>query len=184
MITMGKSMSGKFWIFIARKPISPTRVSSRKSSIAGIGLRMDQDETFMQCSSRGLAGDCNGGFSGARRCLDDTNRVAIGEESNAAGNNVLAGVETTDDLDAITGTATHAHLDLGHLVFAIDAIDIVKSIPHLYRRLRQRKRARAAKLNLATGKHSRLRVLCLRNVDIDQPGTCLRIDSRGYHANG
>ena len=46
-MTMGRSTSGKFWIFIARKPISPISVSSRKSRIAGIGFLMDQEETFI-----------------------------------------------------------------------------------------------------------------------------------------
>src|SRR5439155_17352770 len=46
-VTVGRSMSGKFWIFIARKLISPTAVSMMKSSIPGIGLRIDQEETLI-----------------------------------------------------------------------------------------------------------------------------------------
>ena len=41
-VTMGRSMSGKFWIFIARKPIRPASVSITNSRIAGVGLRIDQ----------------------------------------------------------------------------------------------------------------------------------------------
>ena len=45
-VTVGRSMSGKFWIFIQRKPSRPARVSMMKSRMAGIGLRMDAEETF------------------------------------------------------------------------------------------------------------------------------------------
>jgi hypothetical protein len=47
-ITVGRSMSGKFWIFIALKLISPSSVRRMKSSSAGIGLRIDQVERFMR----------------------------------------------------------------------------------------------------------------------------------------
>ena len=46
-ITIGRSMSGKFWIFIARNDISPASVSMTNSRMAGVGLRIDQDETLM-----------------------------------------------------------------------------------------------------------------------------------------
>ncbi len=45
-VTVGRSMSGNCWIFIARKAIRPTSVSMTNSRIAGIGLRIDQEETF------------------------------------------------------------------------------------------------------------------------------------------
>src|SRR5215216_4318486 len=47
MMTVGRSMSGKFWIFIALKLIMPTIVSMMNNSIDGIGLRMHQAETFI-----------------------------------------------------------------------------------------------------------------------------------------
>ena len=46
-VTIGRSMSGKFWIFIRWKPSRPARVSMMNSSTAGIGFRMHQAETFM-----------------------------------------------------------------------------------------------------------------------------------------
>ena len=51
-MTVGRSMSGKFWIFIARKLIRPTSVSMMNSSTAGIGLRIDQAETFIGVAPR------------------------------------------------------------------------------------------------------------------------------------
>jgi hypothetical protein len=48
-------MSGKFCTFIARKPISPASVSSTNSMTAGIGLRIDQAETFMAETFGGAA---------------------------------------------------------------------------------------------------------------------------------
>ena len=46
-VTIGRSMSGNIWIFIALKAITPKNVSITKASTAGIGLRIDQDETLM-----------------------------------------------------------------------------------------------------------------------------------------
>ena len=46
-VIVGSSMSGKFWIFIALKPSRPTSVSITNSRIAGMGLRIDQEETFI-----------------------------------------------------------------------------------------------------------------------------------------
>src|ERR1044071_9235444 len=53
-VTVGRSMSGKFWIFIALKASSPASVSMMNSRTDGIGLRIDQDETLiMRASLRG-----------------------------------------------------------------------------------------------------------------------------------
>src|SRR3954463_9124605 len=46
-VTVGRSMSGKFWIFMARNAMTPASVSRMKSRIAGMGFRIDQAETFM-----------------------------------------------------------------------------------------------------------------------------------------
>src|SRR5688500_1249473 len=45
-MTVGRSMSGNCWIFIALKLITPTMVSMMNSSIAGIGLRMHHADTL------------------------------------------------------------------------------------------------------------------------------------------
>ena len=52
-VTVGRSMSGKFWIFIDWKPIRPTSVSMMNSSTDGVGLRIDQDETLIMLSPPG-----------------------------------------------------------------------------------------------------------------------------------
>src|SRR5688500_3675947 len=45
-MTVGRSMSGNCWIFIALKLIRPTSVSMMNNSTDGIGLRMHQAETL------------------------------------------------------------------------------------------------------------------------------------------
>src|SRR5439155_21296439 len=77
-ITVGRSMSGKFWIFIVLKLITPVSVSMMKSSTAGIGLRMHQAETFTFMVAS-LAGGY--GRAGARRLyrrpVDDLHGVPV-----------------------------------------------------------------------------------------------------------
>ena len=46
-VTVGRSMSGQFCTFMALKDSRPPKVSSTNSITAGIGLRIDQAETFM-----------------------------------------------------------------------------------------------------------------------------------------
>jgi len=46
-VTVGKSRSGKFCTFMALKLNTPAKVSNTNSITAGMGLRMDQAETFM-----------------------------------------------------------------------------------------------------------------------------------------
>ena len=50
-VTVGRSMSGKFCTFIALKDSRPPKVSSTNSITAGIGLRIDQAETFIMARS-------------------------------------------------------------------------------------------------------------------------------------
>ena len=45
--TVGRSISGKFWMPNALKPLRPKKVSSANSNSDGTGLRMDQAEIFM-----------------------------------------------------------------------------------------------------------------------------------------
>ena len=54
-VTVGRSMSGKFWIFIARKLIAPMAVSMMKSSTPGMGFLIDQDETLIMAWAASLA---------------------------------------------------------------------------------------------------------------------------------
>ena len=46
-VTVGKSRSGKFWIFMATKLTTPPKVNNTKSIMAGMGFWIDQEETFM-----------------------------------------------------------------------------------------------------------------------------------------
>ena len=46
-VTVGTSMSGKFWTFMPEKPISPPIVMRMKARMTGTGLRMAHEETFM-----------------------------------------------------------------------------------------------------------------------------------------
>src|SRR5436190_2552298 len=64
-VTVGRSMSGKFWIFIARKLIRPTSVSMMNSSIPGIGFRIDQAETLIAMSVQRDALAVGGSAAGA-----------------------------------------------------------------------------------------------------------------------
>src|SRR5213083_2648041 len=79
-VTVGRSMSGKFWIFIALKLISPVSVSMMKSSTAGIGLRMHQAET-LNVMPASLAR----GLDRRRRRIDHPHEVAVTEETAAGG---------------------------------------------------------------------------------------------------
>src|SRR3990167_7367506 len=46
-VTVGKSISMNCWTFIARKDIRPNSVSMMNSKIAGVGFRIDQEETLI-----------------------------------------------------------------------------------------------------------------------------------------
>src|SRR6185295_9543929 len=103
-ITVGRSMSGNCWIFMARKLITPTSVSMMNSSTDGIGLRMHHAETFIfmagSCArslgghgragagrvGRGRAGGSLRGAGGGharRRRLHHAYGVAVGQEGAA-----------------------------------------------------------------------------------------------------
>src|SRR4051794_2429155 len=79
-LTVGRSMSGKFCTFMALKDRKPANVSSTNSITAGIGLRIDQDETFI--TARSLAhGHRRRRRGGGRLGLDHANQVAVIQES-------------------------------------------------------------------------------------------------------
>src|SRR4051794_38547977 len=75
-ITVGRSMSGKFWIFIDLKLIRPTSVSMMNSSIDGIGLRMHHAETFIVMACPSFVGR-----DGLGRGVGHAHEVAVGEEA-------------------------------------------------------------------------------------------------------
>src|SRR6218665_3882586 len=106
-VTVGSSMSGKFWIFIALKLTRPTSVSMMNSSTPGMGLRMDQEETFIMVRvSRSLL----------RRRGDHLHEVAVGQEPAAARDHLRIGRHTALDLDAVAHAAPHLGLELGDLL--------------------------------------------------------------------
>src|SRR5215218_2819976 len=83
-VTVGRSMSGKFCTFMALKDRMPPKLSSTKSINAGMGLRMDQAETFMArllLLSRVLGRVLPGGRAvGGGRCLHHAHQIAIVQE--------------------------------------------------------------------------------------------------------
>src|SRR5688572_11920605 len=172
-ITVGRSMSGKFWIFIARNAIAPASVSRMKSRIAGIGLRIDQDETFIVLLGAG------GGLSR----LDDSHQVSVGEERRPARDYARVGLEATRDLDAIADAAPGVHLHLRDAVVGLDAVDIAEALAHHHGRLRQREGAAAAELELAAREHAGACRARLRQVDVDDGIARLRVDGRRHHAH-
>src|SRR5919112_5329980 len=77
VMIVGRSMSGKFWIFIARKLIRPRIVSMMKSSTAGTGFWIDQRETLMAMTSLDCAGLGLRCRRDGRRRVDDADQVAV-----------------------------------------------------------------------------------------------------------
>src|ERR1700754_1199665 len=65
-VTVGRSMSGKFWIFIELNDINPRMDSRMKSRTAGIGFLIDQADTLMFI---GLPARSLSGWSGRGRVV-------------------------------------------------------------------------------------------------------------------
>src|SRR5882724_10673361 len=115
MVTVGRSMSGKFWIFIALKPSSPAKVSMMKSRIAGVGLRMDQEDTFSMSVSPGSRGGQLGRGGRGRGSRHHAHGVAVGQKAGAGCHHLGRSVEAAGDLDALADAAPDVHLDLRDL---------------------------------------------------------------------
>src|SRR6478672_11129888 len=89
-ITVGRAMSGKFWIFIALNDSTPPKVSSTNSITAGIGLRIDQADTFIMVVllAPGRRGRGARRARRGRRCAGrphHAHQVAVVQEAAAAG---------------------------------------------------------------------------------------------------
>ena len=76
-------------------------VSSRNSKIAGIGFLIDHEETFIRPPSLCRARR----YRGNDWRIDNADDVAIGEKTNAAGNNALADIKATGHFDTVSRTA-------------------------------------------------------------------------------
>ena len=121
-VTVGRSMSGKFWIFIARKPSTPASVSMTNSRMAGVGLRIDQAETFMlrlgvelfAAAAAGLAGSAPACASGAgpstTRTVSPSPRKPPPDATTTRGL-----VQPAGDLDAIADAPADRDLGLDDL---------------------------------------------------------------------
>src|SRR5262245_64875032 len=122
---MGRSMSGKFWIFIALKPYRPNSVSMMKNRMLGIGFLIDHAETFMMRSRllgsgfrfRRVVDGC--GIGRFRR--DDTDDVAIAEEAAAGCDHLGAGIEAVENFYAFAAAACSADLGQKRLSRLADA---------------------------------------------------------------
>src|SRR5512139_248598 len=112
-VIMGRSMSGNCWIFMPRKPIAPTSVSSTNSSTAGIGLRIDQAETFIAGTSPLRRG--------GRGLADDPHEITVAQEADAARDDPRVGGEALDDFDAVAHAAADADLGLRDAPVRLDA---------------------------------------------------------------
>src|SRR5580765_5747420 len=133
-ITVGRSMSGKFWIFIVLKLITPVSVSMMKSSTAGIGLRMHQAETFTFMVASLAGGD---GRAGARRLdrrrVDVLHEVAVAEEAAAGGDDAGVAAEPGGDLDPVADPSAHRHLGFGDLRIGADAQHVAEAVAQQHR---------------------------------------------------
>src|SRR5262245_31515064 len=155
-VTVGRSMSGKFWIFIALKAINPRIESRMKSRTAGIGFLIDQAETLMfmrlpGCSPSRRRRRLGRRVGRAHRCavaVDHANEVAIAEKARARCNHPGARIEASEHLDPVADAAAGRDLRLGHARVFPHPIDIAETIAQLHRRLRQRQRRAAAELEL------------------------------------
>src|SRR6187431_1087612 len=106
-ITVGRSMSGKFCTFIALKDRKPAKLSSTNSITAGIGLRIDQDETFIM--ARSSPGRRRGRRRRGRR-IGEPHQVAVVQEAGAAGHDACIGRKARGDLDLPALEAAGLHL--------------------------------------------------------------------------
>src|SRR6478609_1263837 len=104
-MTVGRSMSGKFWIFIARKLSKPPSVSKMNSNTAGIGLRIDQDDTLIMRASLGGGRQARGtgrrahGRAPGRRQVDHAHEIAVGKEAGARGHHARRRIQPAGDFD-------------------------------------------------------------------------------------
>src|SRR5687767_10344346 len=123
-LTVGRSMSGKFCTFMALKDRKPAKDSSTNSITAGIGLRIDQEETFIMRGAPWLSALGAGGRGDRRRRIDQPHQVAVVQEPGARGDDARVGRQSADDLQLIPHQPAGLHLDLAHARVGIDAVHV------------------------------------------------------------
>src|SRR5688500_1387391 len=172
-VTVGRSISGKFWIFIARNAITPASVRRMKRRIAGIGLRIDQAETFMVllCTHRCLG------------TIDHSYEIPIGEERRAARHHAGCRIDAFGDLDAIAEAPPGRDLQLRDAAVGLDAVNVAEALAHDDGRLRQRERVDLAELELAAREHAGARAARPWQVDVHDRVSRLRVDGGRDHAH-
>src|SRR5688572_30054527 len=106
-ITVGRSMSGKFCTFIRLKDSTPPKVSSTNSITDGIGLRIDQAETFIMADRPSARGRGRRGWSrgraGGGRAVGQPHQVAVVEEAAAAGDDAGVRRQAGQHLQPVAG---------------------------------------------------------------------------------
>ena len=118
-VTVGSSMSGKSWTRIARKAIAPPSVRMMKSRMAGVGLRIDQDETLMVIGASAGRNDRRIGRVRTAvpvdALVDHAHEIAVAEEGPPRDDHSGGGVDAAGDLDAVSDTSADGHLRLHDL---------------------------------------------------------------------
>ena len=140
-LIVGRSMSGKFCTFIALKDMMPPKQSSTNSMTAGMGLRIDQEETLSMAgaSSSAAAAEAGGARGASRRSgrIGNANQVTIVQETRAGCHDARIGGKPVDDLDAVAHHAAGLHLHLAHAVVGVHAVHVAEAVAHDHCGLRQ-----------------------------------------------
>ena len=183
-VTVGRSMSGKFWIFIARKLISADggehdeeqhpgdRVPDRPGRDVDHGLG-----GVARARRRGAPALIAGGVSTTRTVSPSARKPPPMATTRASGAS-----------PAVTSMRSPKRRPTSILVCvtllsATDPEDVAEAFAQLHRALRQRQRARAADVELAAREHAGARAAGRRQVDVDDAVARLRVDRRRDHAH-
>src|SRR5688572_7723841 len=144
-LTVGRSMSGKFCTFMALKDRKPPNVSSTNSITAGIGLRIDQEETFIM----GMALLALGGGCGRHRRVDQPHQISIVEESRPGSDDAGVGCQPADDLQLVPQQTAGLHLALAHARVRVEPVLVAEAVADHHGGLGYCHRRRRAQVELA-----------------------------------
>jgi len=169
-MTVGRSMSGKFWIFIDLKLIRPTSVSMMNNSIDGIGLRMHQAETFIAIPyllvvvtvALAVFTAAFAGVASATRTVSPSARKPPPEATTRADPSMPPVISTRSPT-----RRSDTHLGLGHLRIGTHPHHVAEALAQQHRALRQREALARTDLEIAAREHAGLGVAVARHVDVD-----------------